>query len=498
MKHASGTFGVFMLISSCALTQLQPSDLDDLMMAELKASESKPAKLKLAFEAYSEGAGCDSMHLATLLWLVLAQNDATWTHPLPLVDSLCPVQNNVLHYEFATYAFRNGDMDAMKASALQALSTADSPKQTYLALNALGAYYQNTGQLDSAYASFENAYLQGKDFLVDHPDPVGINNLANASIMTRQWSNALKWAKLAESKYFEALKNGDTTPTPDSDFLDQILSNRLFAEMNLLDSAAAAKTYDRMRLDLHEDYNSIMMAATAASYLLWSNRREEFQNNQPVFEASFSADSSLSTEILGIHSMLFEPWKTTWSNSAGMPEDLIWDYVRSCPVVYRDAALPRESTSSNRGKVEAARPWWPTVLPFIALGLWGCAVIAMIFRWRKLSLIESVPTDELIDTINGAFMEGSRDGAVQAFLALKARFPGYQAKATPSLPSLTSGELDILNDWVSGVRPKQTADRLGVAAATVYNSRSRIRGKLNVPKNEDVPTWYLKTMNPKP
>ena len=485
-----------MLISSCALAQLQSSELDDLMMTELRASEHHPAKLKLAFEAYREGTSCDSMHLATLFWLVLAQHDANWTEPLPLVDSLCPVQNNVLHYEFAAYAFMKGDMGAMKASALQAMSTADHPKSSYLALNLLGVYYQNIGQLDSAYAAFENAYIQGKDFLVDHPDPVGINNLANASIMTQQWSNALKWAKLAESKYFEALEKGATAPTPDSDFLDQILSNRLFAEMNLLDAPAAAKTYDRMRLDLHEDHNSIMMAATAVSYLLWSNRREEFQIMQPVFEASFNADSSLSTEILGIHSMLFEPWKTTWRNSAGMPEDLIWDYVRSCPVVYRDAALPRESTSSNRGKVEAARAWWPTVLPFIALGLWGCAVTAMVLRWRRSNITGAVPTDELINTVNGAFEEGSSDGAVQAFLALKARFPVFEARATPSLPSLTSGELDILNDWVSGVRPKQTADRLGVTAGSVYNSRSRIRGKLNVPKNEDVPTWYLKNREP--
>lgn len=104
-----------------------------------------------------------------------------------------------------------------------------------------------------------------------------------------------------------------------------------------------------------------------------------------------------------------------------------------------------------------------------------------------------VPTDELINTVNGAFEEGSSDGAVQAFLALKARFPVFEARATPSL---TSGELDILNDWVSGVRPKQTADRLGVTAGSVYNSRSRIRGKLKVPKNVDVPTWYLKNREP--
>jgi DNA-binding CsgD family transcriptional regulator len=122
----------------------------------------------------------------------------------------------------------------------------------------------------------------------------------------------------------------------------------------------------------------------------------------------------------------------------------------------------------------------------------------MVLRWRRSNITGAVPTDELINTVNGAFVEGSSDRAVQAFLALKARFPVFQARNTPSPPSLTSGELDILNDWVSGVRPKQTADRLGVTAATVYNSRSRIRGKLNVPKNEDVPTWYLKTMNPKP
>lgn len=463
-------------------------DLTRVLIEHLVAAEDHPAKLKNTFERYQPGESCDSMQIATFFWLVIAQRDPDWAEPYPLTDSLCPFENNLLHYALGVFAFSKGDLNAMKTSAQAALATASSPYRTYMAWNLLATYYQQVHQLDSAYNAFVSGYLAGKDVLKDHPDPVGFNNLANAALMTEQWEHAVHWAQLAEETYYDALKNGADKFIWGEDFHDQILSNRLMAEMNMLDSTAAAATHDRMRLHLGTSTNSIMIGATATAYLLWSGRRSDFEDLQEVLEASFASDSVLSTEVLGIHVMLFEPWKSQWQAYSNMPDSAIWAYVSTCPVDYRDAALPRlgDVTVNASGQPSGWQPW----IQMGAIGIWGAALAFGLMRWRRSRKLDALDTSELISMVNKGFAEGVERPTRHAFHALLKRHPAHRKHHEPTaVEHLTDREREVLNDWMTHMRPKETAEKLGISAAAVYNLRSQIRRKLRVPEGEDVPLW---------
>lgn len=473
--------------------QSPPSrDLNRLMIDQLIAAEDNPTKLQGAFEKYRSGEGCDSVRMAGFLWLVLAQRNPDWEEPFPLLNTPCPAENNVLHYEMAAYAFSIGDLDVMRESAQAALQTAPSPFRTYLAWNLLGTYYQQRQQLDSAYHAFEAGYAAGKDILLEHPDPVGLNNLSNAALMTQQWEHAAEWAKLAEKTYYNALKHGADKFIWGDEFHDQVLSNRLFAEMNLLDSAAAAATFDRMRLHLGTDGNAIMIAATATAYLLWSGRRTAFEDMQEVFQACFAADSALSTEVLGVHALLFEPWKSQWQRHANMPDSDLWDYVSACPVAYRDAAFPR-SKELQETQSEISR-WGKAGLQWGAAGLWGAALVLGLMRWQRSRQLHATDTGELVRLVNQGLAEGIHGPTRRAFRTLAERYPRFQTgNESSALSSLTEREREILNDWMAQVRPKETAEHIGISPAAVYNLRSQIRRKLRVPEGENVPSWLKRT-----
>lgn len=484
---------LILTFSPILLAQSPPSqDLNRLMLEQVIAAEDNPTKLKGAFEKYRTGEGCDSVRMAGFLWLVLAQRTPDWEEPFPLLNTPCPAENNVLHYEMAAYAFSIGDMDAMRVSAQAALQTAQSPFRTYLAWNLLGTYCQQRQQLDSAYYAFESGYAAGKDILLEHPDPAGLNNLSNAALMTQQWEHAVEWAKLAEETYYNALKNGADKFVWGDDFHDQVLSNRLFAEMNLLDSAAAAATFDRMRLHPGTNGNAIMIAATATAYLLWSGRRTAFEDMQEVFQASFASDSALSIEILGVHALLFDPWKSQWQRHANMPDSALWDYVSACPVAYRDAAFPR-STEPKITQSEISS-WGKAGVRWGAAGLWGTALVLGLMRWQRLRQIHATDTSALVRLVNQGLAEGIQGPTRRAFRALAERYPHYEnSNESSALSSLTEREREILNDWMAQVRPKETAEQIGISPAAAYNLRSQIRRKLRVPEGEDVSSWIKRT-----
>lgn len=462
--------------------QLTSNDLDDLMLSRLRDAQEKIGVLKSEYYHYVVGNHCDSLHVALFFGAHLKMLDPEWAEPPLTIDSVCPVRNHALFFALGQLDFHQGNMDGFEHNMRLALRTANTPFKQYMAEQSMGVVYQLQGKLDSAYQAFARAFEVGQEFF----DPIGMNNLANAALIIEQWEEAVKWTVLAEERFYEEVRMGKMETRYGSNFHDEILSNRLFAEMNLLDHEAAAATFERMRFVPDYDANAVMSVATAVAYLIWANRKNDLFSLRFQFEECLALDSALAVETMGAHVLCFEPWKSHWLEASGMKEADLWSFIQKVPIVYRDAALPAST--------DVVKPsdgvFQEMLLPFLTFALWGSAVGFAGLQWRQRRKWKKMDVAGLVQIIETAFAKSSTPQASLALHHLAARFEAPSVELGQQMDNvLTNRESDVLRDWVQGKRPKDTAQELGISAATVYNMRVTIRKKLAVPEGEDLAKW---------
>lgn len=480
------TFWLVGLIVLPTLGQMTPEALDHRMDDLILQFGGKPKELLRAYHTLIRSEGypqnCDSVAIAGFIWLHLQPLQNWEDEPYPGDTAICPVGNYQLHAAFAAEAFRQQNSEDLMRHMRLALATASEPFQRLNAWQGIGVAFQMQNQLDSAYRAFVQSYAV-------HPesgDAMSMNNLANAALIAEEWSAAKEWTIKAEEFYFLALRKGWLTEAYGPQFMDLVLSNRLYAEMQLGDITAGNETFKRMQFVAGEDRNSVMMAATVLTYLVWSDQPDKLLSIEPSLSELLMLDSALAVETLGAHILLVEPWRSSWRELTGETDQALWDRVMGMPFSFRDSALPKVNSGGQQKGSTWRLPRW---LPWIAavgilavlLGLSG-----MFYERRQL---RGMPNPDLAGKVQSALQHKQQRSARIALrlLAQRTQMQSFQFKDL--LAELSPREREVFEAWRLGERPKDSAQRLEITTASVYNVRAVIRRKLGIPNGSTLEEW---------
>lgn len=490
---------VLLGILSCAVffdhlsAQLTTEELEQLMNRELQEARGSVELLSNRFQFYTGEdhplQACDAEQLATFLWVNAKLLQPDWDQPQPILDTNCTSNSALLAFALGSWAFHEGDLAAMKFHLDATVALASTPRQLNMGHQGLGVYFQITEQHDSAY----RAYARSFEVAPDLTDAQGFNNLANAALVAEQWEMAIEWSERAETHYFEELQGGQPPVFYGPLFQNEFLTNRLFAQMQLNDRAGARTTFSRLHYVPSEEYNAVMIGATVTAYLLWADDEPTWALHQTALQEWVQSDSALAIETMGAHALLYEPWRTRWAEVSHMPNDSIWDYVRSCPRALKDLAWPAQ--------IAPVSPLWDWQGTVAGLGMVIWMVVGIVLA--KLILpprrIRKLSTADLTSQIDEAFASAPAPSSLLALNELNKRFaPLASSLDGLDVTALSPREREVLEEWIQGLRPKESAVKAGVAASAIYNTRSIIRRKLNIPDGESIEEWQRQHSNTKP
>lgn len=458
--------------------------LDDSMNQLLIECNGNAALLKAKYAEHrlaDEGKNrCDYDQMQFFLWMQVKLLDPTWQEPFPSGMDECTELTPQVHYNMGIWHHMQGELGEMRQHLTKCKESAFTPHESYIALQGLGVYHQLNGDVDSAY----QAYAASFDAAQDEVDAMGLNNLANAALMAERWEAAVQWSERAEDFYYNDQRAGRPANMYGEGFVNQVLSNRLLAEMKLGHREAANTTFERMRFEPMTGYNAVMMGATAVAYLLWQDDRERFKALQPLMQSWVSEDSTLAVEVMAAHALLFAPWDSIWQRTSGMDAAETWAFVQDCPLALRDVATP-EGTQAAEVEGVAWAGWAAKSAWLMAAGLaaWG---------WRRKRALVGMEVGDLVQTLERALHSDAPLPLTRHMLRqlhLRAPLPDRAQALDNDLP-LTPREKDILTDWLDGVRPKETAIHRGISVSAVYNVRATVKRKLELPDGADMAQWF--------
>ncbi len=461
---------------------------EELFQRAAKQGEKQPVELRHAGREMrrAANAGCPEVQAGWALELFaegLGQGQADLDACFADV-ARCSSTYTRLHWYAGFLLYREGRfteaLDQMELALRDDLVRAK-------ALDARGGLHALLGNYDAAIADF-TALL---DLDTDAAPLSVFVNLAGIHVVMGQWDEAVRWT----SKGLEQVeKMRDAVGASGAEFsqvteVEQaLLSNQLAAATRKGDEELAISTWRMIELvDLEQanvsNLNSILdFALTDDRFQIYEFIREEGRRRW--------ADLPYSEwQGLGASNLLLNPqWdRHFFADSLSVsPSDSLrrrWNVVRA---LYFQTGGPNWQESSN-----GVGAWLGLDEVGWLLFLVSSSVLlfAMRWWWRQWRLHEELgrPRHSIEDFIQGfkALGQGKPSGA------LLEELNGFLSKRRSGInwSELNAGETELLLAIIAGKGSKEIAQMTNRSPASIYNMRSSIRRKLNIPEGVELEGW---------
>lgn len=262
--------------------------------------------------------------------------------------------------------------------------------------------------------------------------------------------------------------------------------NLLNAQYLMGNMNEAAAVYESLK---HRDVtagNRLIYVRLLAKYLLACDHYSEYCSMFPRLQGLLADDTLTS----GVVQWMFQPGRGLLSgDTVREPIDpSLWAAIRWAseqPIPTREPAPPQPIQSE---------PTTPQVPAFVALGLMGFIAGRWSNRLRRPkptnARAEHPIISELIDQIDGdAEPEAMKENLHKLDALWRLKHQETYRSIQPAEAALTKVEDQVLELIASGRSSKQIAQVLDLSVSYVYNVRTRLRKKLNVPDELQLEQW---------
>mgnify|MGYP001010927481 CR=1 FL=1 len=394
----------------------------------------------------------------------------------------CPTVYTRLHWYIGFLLYRQGEF----AEALVQMDLALSDDLVQLeALNARGGLHALLGDYEAAAADFTELLELGDD-----ATPISaFVNLSGIHLVMENWDEAIRWTNKGleqVQKTREEMASSSAEFAQLAEVEHALLSNQLAAATQKGDEAIAHSTWDKMDLVDLEQAN----ASNLKSILEFALTDDRFQIYEFLKEEGRRRWAELPEnqwKELGVSNLLLNPqWDHYFvADSAPIsPADSLlrrWHVVRAMYFLSGGAAWQE---SGNDSWFEVRKVGWGFLVAAISLllftGRWW-------WRQRRVHLELKRPRHTFEDFIAGFTALGHG----MNFEVLLEELNGFLERRRSSIhwSELNAGETEVLLAIMAGKGSKDIAQMTNRSPASVYNMRSNIRRKLNIPDGVELETW---------
>lgn len=464
-----------------SVTWAQAVIVDEQLDRWLSGERVNPELWKVEGKWWLENAertgNCDSLLVG--YGLVLAAKNYGLEVELPEID--CPKAGFYISYNEGQKSFDAAEYTQAISWYDQSLSNARTPRQIVDAKFNIGMCHYWSDDFEQALEWFVSATNEGMEWQSSN----SLNTLASVCMALQDYEQSLAYSSAAEEKLIEEFKAGLDKESFVM-FHDLILMNMAAAHLELGQFSQTRKAFERATM---QSFLPGMAPEFVhlAFILAWEfDDPAILEMHAETFGQALMEDSAGAVARMGPVLALLPPWR----NAAGASLNSLWDQIKNLP----PSDLPDlpDPTSSDRPSV--ARFHFHPFLVWLVL-LWfvsGCLVVFLAlwksrqqrkspFDLRNLgALLNEVSTsDEVSAEIQEEALRGIRE--------LEAKW-GARLSEVP-IRDFTSRELEVFRAAIVGERPKELAQRLGLAVNTVYTLRTAIRTKLDIPKEVELESW---------
>ena len=358
------------------------------------------------------------------------------------------------------------------------------------ALDARGGLHALMGRYDLAVRDFERLIEANND----QTPPSAFVNLSGIHVVAKNWSEALRWTTAG----LESIQRNKERSAPSSPQYIQLatveralLANQLSAATRMGDRALAVATWQRMKL-LDIEGEQLSNLKTILEFALADGRFQIYDFVVSKGGSRWSGMSESDWSQMGSMQLLLNPaWSDYFFEQRKLSSSL-------------DSLKQRWSVMSKLWGLIAVEQQWSAGTELSmqesssVLILWAILICATIIAavtgvrlWRLQTgqVRWNIQKESIMEFIEAFEALGPNDNIDHLIIGLN-RFLKHHRGGVDWM-GLTEIEKEVLQATLAGLGTKAIAASSNRSPASVYNIRSRIRQKLNVPEDMSLDEWCM-------
>lgn len=481
-----------LLLQGGLAQQLAPANSMESRFQEIiQKLDLQPAELTHAGRMLREGASgdCDALQVGWALEFYAAAFTPGTLDVEPCLKEVahCVAPYTRLHLFAGFLLYQQGKLE----EALDQINLAllDNIVITE-ALDARGGLHALMGRYDLAVLDFERLVEVNND----QTPPSAFVNLSGIHVVAKNWSEAIRWTTAG----LESIQRKKERSAPSSPQFIQLatveralLANQLSAATRMGDRTLATTTWQRMKL-LDIEGEQISNLKSILEFALSDGRFQIYDFVLSEGESRWSRMVEDEWSQLGGVQLLLNP---KWSN---------YFFDDQLPISSLDSLKRRWLVMSKLWSQTSVHQKWAAgkdlkvqgfsslfILWAIMLGAGMFAAFVGVRWWRLRSASNSMDgqKESLMEFIR-AFEEKGPKRNVDSLLAGLNRFLKNHRGGLDWM-DLTEIEQEVLQATLAGLGTKSIAASSNRSPASIYNIRSRIRQKLDVPEDMSLDEWCM-------
>lgn len=478
-KWLRAAFVCTLVILSARTTTAQRSAADELFTnvvagCELKISciETKTAEMY----PLTPNEGCEEKMLRAAL-LLFDRNPSDPIRFSSLTDlSGCDTSISVLRYNLGVLFWKEERLNAALHQFLKGSDLVNGPDRAAF-LTAAGTICYQELRYKDALQFFSQAFSADSS----NTSPMLLNNLCAISNKLSRSNEAIRWGELALDR-FRSIDNHTIYGLPD-EFAQLVYYNLLVSSIGALDTNRVSKYWNEVELDELALSGPDLAEIITRFVRITGNTGilDIYQEKLNTALAEFEQQDSTIATSYRSDPLIFLYTQKGMSLLKGQNASTAWDaLVPHFPIKsIQQGPLPPNSHSISN------LPKW------LVGALWICFVLLFI-RYRRLKFATTNALDNRLKRLHTFLENGQSNDEVEGIIAFLIQWASRFENDSLLLshpPVLSDSEKRVFLDDLAGLSPKDTARSEDWTPQYVYNQRSELRRKLDIPPEMDFTSW---------